>query len=55
MQQIHALARDVAILDSRRGSDRSLPCSADVESATLVPGDGNEPEEWWTAFESGYA
>ncbi|CAN0371023.1 unnamed protein product [Ascophyllum nodosum] len=54
MHQIHALAQDVAIRDAGRGSDRLLPAYSDVESATLVPGDDSEPQEWWTAFESGY-
>lgn len=53
-QQLQALARDVAIRDARRQSDRRLPQVLDVEKALFVPGDGNEPQEWWTAFENGY-
>lgn len=53
-QQLRALARDVAIRDARRQSDRKLPRVSDVETAVFVAGDGNEPPEWWSAFESGY-
>eukprot|EP00903_Cladosiphon_okamuranus_P006522 g6373.t1 len=53
-QQLQALARDVAVRDTRRQSDRLLPRVSDVETAVFVPGDGNEPPEWWSAFERGY-
>ncbi|CAN0276779.1 unnamed protein product, partial [Hapterophycus canaliculatus] len=54
LQQLQALAKDVAVRDSRRKSDRQLPRPSDVETALLVLGDGSEPPEWWSAFESGY-
>lgn len=53
-QQLQALARDVAIRDTRRQSDRLLPRVSDVEKAVFVADDGTEPPEWWSAFESGY-
>ncbi|CAM9914628.1 unnamed protein product [Scytosiphon promiscuus] len=54
LQQLQALAKDVAVRDARRKSDRQLPRPSDVETALLVLGDGSEPPEWWSAFESGY-
>lgn len=54
LEELQELARDIAVKDARRLSDRTLPLPSDVESAVIVPGDGNEPPEWWSAFESGY-
>lgn len=48
------LAKDVAVRDARRNADRIVPAATDVEEALLVTGDGNEPREWWAAFEAGY-
>ncbi|CAM9907062.1 unnamed protein product [Ectocarpus sp. 6 AP-2014] len=54
LEELQELARDIAVKDARRLSDRTLPLPSDVETAVIVPGDGNEPPEWWSAFESGY-
>lgn len=54
VEQVQSLAKDVAVRDARRRADRPLPGPTDVETAVAVLGDGNEPQEWWSAFEDGY-
>lgn len=54
LQQMLPLAKDVAVRDARRDADRIVPAASDVDEALLVTGDGNEPPEWWAAFEAGY-
>ncbi|CAM9752344.1 unnamed protein product, partial [Laminaria digitata] len=55
LTQFQALAREVATKDARRESGRVIPAASDVETAVLLVGDGNEPPEWWSSFERGYA
>eukprot|EP00904_Undaria_pinnatifida_P010607 jgi/Undpi1/6677/HiC_scaffold_20.g09156.m1 len=50
-----SLAREVAVRDARRLSDRVIPGVSDVETAVIIVGDGNEPPEWWSSYERGYA
>ncbi|CAM9220400.1 unnamed protein product, partial [Sphacelaria rigidula] len=49
LQRIHTLAWEAAARESC-----NIIGTEDVERAVLLPGDSEQPEEWWHAFESGY-